>query len=66
MVFFAMLGLACLLAPKLIYGLYKEITQLGSAPVVSAYSDTVSVRQLSVIRVVGIGVLAVVGKVYFF
>ena len=66
MVFFGVLGLICLLIPKLIYVLYKEITNLGSESTSSAGGGDISTARLNTIRIVGIGVLAVVGWVYFF
>lgn len=65
MMFFGVLGLVCLLLPKLVHVLYKEITSLGSEPGNSAGSDGGSVAQLNTIRIVGMGVLVVVGWVYF-
>lgn len=65
-VFFGVLGLVCLLVPKLIHVLYKEITNLGSGAANSIWSSDVSTTRLNAIRIVGIGVLAVVGRLYFF
>ena len=65
-VFFGMLGLIFLLAPKLIYVLYKEITQLGSESTSGGHGHVASAGQLGAIRIIGVGVLAVVGRVYYF
>lgn len=66
MVFFGVLGLVCLLLPRLIVVLYKEITNLGSGQVHSEGQSVVSLVQLNAIRIAGVGILAVVGLVYFF
>jgi hypothetical protein len=65
-VFFGVLGLICLLLPKQVYVLYKEITNLGSSSSASEQSAVASAAQLGTIRIIGIGILAVVGRVYFF
>lgn len=65
-VFFGVLGLVCLLLPRLIYVMHKEITNLGSEPSNIEGGNVASSAQLNAIRVVGVGVLAVVGRVYFF
>ena len=64
--FFAMLGLVCLLVPNLIYVLYREVTQLGSEPTGGDQGHVASAGQLGAIRVIGVGILAVVGRVYYF
>jgi len=64
--FFAALGLVCLLAPKLIHILYREITHLGSESTGSEAGKVASTAQLNTIRIVGVAVLVVVGRVYFF
>lgn len=63
MVFFGLLGLVCFLLPKLIYVLYKEITCLGSEAL--AKQGSAPATQLNTIRIVGLGILIVVGWLLF-
>lgn len=66
LVFFAVLGAVCLLFPKLIHVLYTEVTNLGSGPANSESGSIASTAQLNTIRIVGIGILVLVGLVYFY
>jgi len=65
MMFFGLLGLVCLLVPKLIHVMYREITNLGSEISASEGSNVASAR-LNTIRIVGVGILVVVGLLYYF
>lgn len=64
--FFGVLGLVCLLLPKLIHVLYTEITKIGSDSPNDDGVGMVSAAQLNTIRIIGVAILAVLGMLIYF
>ncbi len=65
-VFFGILGLLCLILPKLIHVLYSEIINLGSGSADIVGGNEASSTRLNSIRILGIGILLVLATVYYF
>jgi len=66
LVFFGLLGLVCLVMPKLIFTFYVEITKLRSGSRLENMEKVASSAQLNMIRLVGVGILVLLGLVYFY
>jgi|GEM_PF-3861928 len=65
-VFFAVLGLVCLVLPKLVHVFYIEIIKLGSDSSGQISERIASASQLNKIRIIGIGILTLLLVLYFF